>query len=123
MKIRMIVIVVGFSVTLSVAQASTISFSGVITSASGTGIFSPTPISVGATFEGYVVFDAPVFPGGPVGISAFVSFPGSDSRITGDTSPGGNLLFVQTFGPISNGYVFDGVFGPGLHGNDSDFGF
>jgi hypothetical protein len=57
MKVRIIALVVGFFIVAG-AQANQITFRGVVTSAVGTGIFSPPPIAVGDRFSGAVIFDS-----------------------------------------------------------------
>ena len=113
MKVRIIAIAVGLFIVAG-AQANQITFRGVVTSAVGTGIFSPPPIAVGDRFSGAVIFDSSNIVSG-----AFVVFP-SSGLSTGGTPDGGAILDLV---PISNGYSFEGTFIGGLGGTDSFFSF
>ena len=113
MKVRIIAIAVGLFIVAG-AQANQITFRGVVTSAVGTGIFSPPPIAVGDRFSGAVIFDSSNIVSG-----AFVVFP-SSGLSTGGEPDGGAILDLV---PISNGYSFEGTFIGGLGGTDSFFSF
>src|SRR3984893_9485596 len=113
MKLRIIAVAVGLSIVGCAARANQITFSGVITSAVGSGIFSPPPISVGDTFFGSVTFDAS-------NLGAEVTFPRSGLSTGFFDNPEG----PATLTPISNGYLFDsGEIISGLDALDSFFGF
>ena len=115
MKLRVIAIAIGLFIVVSAAQANQITFSGVVTSAVGSGIFSPPPIAVGDRFSGVVIFDS------SNSVSeAFVAFPRTGLS-TGGSAEGGAMLELV---PISNGYSFEGSFFiGGLGGTDSAFAF
>ena len=113
MKLRIIAVAVGLSILGCAARANQITFSGVITSAVGSGIFSPPPISIGDSFFGFVTFDAP-----NTVLAAEVTFPQSGLSI------GFSGFFEPTLTPISNGYLFEsGQIFPGLNASDAAFGF
>ena len=115
MKLRIIAVAVGLSIVGCAARANQITFSGVITSAVGSGIFSPPPISVGDTFFGDVTFDA-----SKTVLGAEVVFPRSGLS----TGFSGGFEGPATLTPISNGYLFDsGEIISGLDALDSFFGF
>lgn len=115
MKLRIIAVAVGLSIVGCAARANQITFSGVITSAVGSGIFSPPPISVGDTFFGSVTFDA-----SNAVLGAEVAFPRSGLS----TGFSGGFEGPATLTPISNGYFFDsGEIISGLDASDSFFGF
>jgi hypothetical protein len=113
-KLKVIALVTGVSVVMCAASASEIVFSGVVTSAVGSGFFSPTPIAVGDTFSGFVKFDS-----SNTVLGSGVVFPASGA------STGTNFLPAGFLSPISNGYSFEGFYQVGLSdgGTDSFFAF
>jgi hypothetical protein len=110
MKLKLIAVAIGLSVAVCAARASEIDFSGVVTSAVGSGIFSPPPISVGDTFSGSVIFES-----SNTVLEEGVNFPESGLFMGGGRGLG--LLI-----PISNGYSFEATI-PGCPGFGIDCGF